>query len=228
LFDAQYPKTIADSANKTVQVPVRLRPNLTPGGNRSSLINFPSPERARLTNPSIRNVAPDGYATLSLVRNRLATDYAESIFLDAKAYSGRAIRLTDPYISGGFYQSSGDPEEPTPGSSYQTLGFLDALRNSPARRARIGAIPSMMFLTTSDTYIGPDVLFQANFWGVTIWQSILCEYRSSTPITRTNPARLQMSQLVPLDADLYLETGWTPRFSGLANVGSLLAPGTRL
>ncbi len=207
------------------QYPVNLIPNTTPPGMKPQIL-FESSERRDNTLGKKSWVAPDGMASLVVARNKVVTEsYRNSVFYEAKALTNRTITLD--YPPANF--AEGDTDElPQTYPSYQILGMLDVLRRSEPRKRGSQASPALMFLTTSDVKIGIDTRARASNYGVGLWHSILCEYPQTQPVSRTNPVKLQMSQLVPLNSNLYLNSGWSPSFGAVPRMGFLLNPNTTL
>ncbi|NJO48359.1 MAG: hypothetical protein HC840_01440 [Leptolyngbyaceae cyanobacterium RM2_2_4] len=106
----------------------------------SNTKRFPSTERGAATDGEFQNVIPDGIFPLT-VKQPGAPDliFNESVFYEAKALQPQSITPEYPV-------NPNDEDGDT--GRYQILGFLDALRNSPAGQGGTG-IPALIFLTTS-------------------------------------------------------------------------------
>jgi hypothetical protein len=215
------------SSKAGIQYPDLLTPNTTPpGGPIAPRIQFQSKLRRDNTGGGKSWVAPDGVSYLKAAENGVEIEqHPNSVFFEAKALNGRTITLD--YPPANFLD--GDIDEPLLSKpSYQILGMIDVLSNSSAKRLSAKTSPALMFLTTADVRIGGDVTSRATNLGVAVWHSILCEYSSTQPISRLNPAKLQMSSLAPLNTAVYLVGGWSPQFSTPPRAGFLLDPKTPL
>lgn len=86
-------------------------------------------------------------------------------------------------------------------SSHQIGGLIDAAAS--ATMARVGGVerptPAVVFITTLDTSVAPDVLEEANQRGVAIWQGLAFELLEST----TAEPKLGIGQVVPLNWEIY-------------------------
>lgn len=158
---------------------------------RENTKRFPSEERSAATGGRFQNVVPDGVLTL-VFRSPGQPDrpFPESVFYEVKA------------VGGTLYSSS--PFDPvTREGTYQILGFLDALENSPSGVAGVG-VPAILFLTTADTRISFIVKADAFFKRVAVWQSIACE------TTGPSDSNLQLGEAEPLNPAVYSIRGTAP------------------
>lgn len=93
------------------------------------------------------------------------------------------------------------PESPvnpqTGRGTYQILGFIDALSNSPAGRGT--GVPAIIFLTTSGVRVGFDVRAEAFFNNVGVWQSIACETFGSSGNLRMGRATIKNPEVYVIE-----------------------------
>jgi hypothetical protein len=85
-------------------------------------------------------------------------------------------------------------------SQHQIRGFIDVADRSPAGIEIGGAIPPIMFMTTTNTLIGPDVINEANLKGVGIWQTSVAQLAGFPGLS--GPA-LRLGWRMPLNPRVY-------------------------
>lgn len=125
--------------------------------------------------------------------------YANSLFIEVKAVRG-VIGLSH--------------------SNHQIAGFIDVLANSPAGQSTgpSSMPPTLLFVTTSDTIIGPDVLAEATRRGVGIWQATI--YETNNPAS--GGTQLQIGPAIPLNPWVYTSRQIVPIPPGFSQPGTLM------
>ncbi|MCU0547847.1 MAG: hypothetical protein MUC48_00735 [Leptolyngbya sp. Prado105] len=150
----------------------------------------------RLTRARISNVQPDGVMPLIVVTPGGIATFANSVFYESKAV--HPTRLPPSY------------------QNYQVLGFLDALRNSPAGNG--SGVPAIVFMTTSDvTSISRKTRFEASIKRVAILHTIACEI-PSTPAVLDN---LQLGAANIANPEVYFFSLAAPLPVGPGRLGRL-------
>jgi len=169
-----------------------------------NLVRFPSPQRLRLTRFQAKkafNVVPDGL--LPIISVTPPAFYPDSVFVDSKALKEfTIIRLSY--------------------SKYQIAGFLDALTRTPAGISSAPmspAIPALVFLTTNNVFISPDVLIEANGSNIGVFQSIAC-----VRITTLGQRRFYMGFTNVLNEIVYLNNTVLPLFNNRGVESTLFFP----
>lgn len=149
---------------------------------------YESEQRNRFTDGQYSNVVPDGVLPLIIKRIGQPDEiFEKSVFYESKALQPTVIGLNYPDPPGN--------EDPEVGR-FQIIGFVEALTKSPAAPSGTG-VPALIFLTTSGVTIGEDVLADAFFQNIAVWQSIACE----DLLSRT----LQMTEADALNPGVYLD-----------------------
>jgi hypothetical protein len=152
---------------------------------------FQSTQRARRATPDPKTgrvpqwVVPDGvgdalggFRDPALIEEGEVRARVDSLFVEVKAVKG-TITLNH--------------------SNWQILGLIDVAANSPASGSRGPGrpFPTIVFVTTSDTEIGRDVLTEATARGVSIWQQTAYTIRDT----------IQLSAPVNLNPEVYERYG---------------------
>jgi hypothetical protein len=117
-----------------------------------------SPRRKQKTGGLPASVIPENVTPLALVDmdEMTAVPFPDSQFWEVKAVTGNLTLST---------------------SRYQILGLIDVATLSPAGMSTMQPHPppAVVFVTTGNTIVGPDVLLTATQLGVAIWQGFVWE-----------------------------------------------------
>jgi hypothetical protein len=144
---------------------------------------FPSPARAAATGGLPASVIPDSVQPVTALKWWFifpqVTVYPNSGFIEVKAVAG-VINLSY--------------------SNHQIRGLIDVAARSPAGQAQgpPAVLGRLIFITTGDTIIGPDVLAEATRRGVAVWQSIALVQPGSS-----GGSTISFSPLIPLNPAVY-------------------------
>lgn len=165
-----------------------------PGGPlRENFQNLPSATRRAATRlrpgGPVRSVRPDAVGDavsvvwerlLGIPRPRATTPAPGSVLVEVKAVRGFLMLHSN---------------------WHQITGFIDVAANSPAGRM-VGSerpTPAIVFITTGDTQISPEVLNEASRLHVAVWQTVVFELPGSVT---ANP-RFGLGPVVPLNPVVY-------------------------
>jgi hypothetical protein len=159
-------------------------------GFRENTRFFPSPQRARIASPGANGripawVVPDavsdamgGFRNPALSEEGEVRARVDSLFIEVKAVNG-TITLEH--------------------SNWQILGLIEVAAKSAASGSRGPGrpFPTIVFVTTSNTQIGLDVLREATERGVSVWQQTAYTVRDT----------VQLNPPVNLNSDVYARYG---------------------
>jgi RHS repeat-associated protein len=178
--------------------------------------NFtPYPSPARAAYGGAPTVIPDAVRNITKIDVTLTwygaqrittTTYPNSSFFEVKAVNG-TLNLSS--------------------SGQQIRGLIDVAARSPAGAATgpDRVLPTITFITTANTIIGPDVLAEATRRGVAVWQVVAYEVPGGA-----GGAQIGFSPAVPLNPQVFpsrgvLETIWDGPYIPVPPIGGS-GPGT--
>jgi len=173
--------------------------------NPENFTLFPSPARAAATGGLPAGVIPDAVKNIRVVDISWfipeTTVYPNSSFFEVKAVNG-VLGLGS--------------------SNSQIRGLIDVAARSAAGMATgpDAPLPTVTFITTANTLIGPDVIAEATRRGVALWQVIAYEVPGPGGTTG-----IGFSPAIPLNPAVFPKGTWLDPYIPIPPVGGA-APGT--